>query len=209
MTIKAILFDMDGVLIDAREWHYEALNKALSHFGFKISRDSHLSTFDGLPTRKKLETLSKSQNLPLGLHNLINNLKQKYTIQYSYEHCKPTFNHRFALSSLHKKYKIALCSNSITNTINTMMELSGLKDYLDLVISNENVKNPKPDPEMFIKAINHFSFLPEECLVIEDNENGFKAAKESGAHLMKVSNPNDVRLDKIENLIKEINSYKK
>ena len=77
------------------------------------------------------------------------------------------------------------------------------------MISNENVKNPKPNPEMFIKAINHFSLLPEECLVIEDNENGFKAAKESGEHLMKVSNPNDVRLDKIENLIKEINSNKK
>ena len=206
MTIKAILFDMDGVLIDAREWHYEALNKALSHFGFTISRDSHLSTFDGLPTRKKLETLSKSQGLPVGLHTLINNLKQKYTIQYSYEHCKPTFNHRYALSSLHKKYKIAVCSNSITNTIEIMMELSGLNNYLDLIISNENVKNPKPNPEMFTKAMSHFSLKPYECLVIEDNENGFKAAMDSGAYLMKVSNPDDVQLDKIESLIQEINS---
>ena len=64
MIIKAILFDMDGVLIDAREWHYDALNQALNHFGFHISLESHLSTFDGLPTRKKLEILSKSVNLP-------------------------------------------------------------------------------------------------------------------------------------------------
>ncbi|STK74080.1 2-deoxyglucose-6-phosphatase [Escherichia coli] len=52
MTIKAILFDMDGVLIDAKEWHYEALNKALDLFGMKISRFDHLTTFDGLPTKK-------------------------------------------------------------------------------------------------------------------------------------------------------------
>ena len=80
MTIKAILFDMDGVLIDARDWHYDALNKALSHFGYLISRDSHLSTFDGLPTKDKLQILSKSKNLPFGLHSHINKLKQKYTI---------------------------------------------------------------------------------------------------------------------------------
>ena len=52
--IKAIIFDMDGVLIDAKEWHYEALNNALQLFGYKISREDHLATFDGLPTREKL-----------------------------------------------------------------------------------------------------------------------------------------------------------
>ena len=85
MTIKAILFDMDGVLIDAKEWHYEALNKALSHFGFIINRDAHLTTYDGLPTKSKLEKLSEAQGLPEGLHEHINKLKQKYTIQYSYK----------------------------------------------------------------------------------------------------------------------------
>src|SRR2546422_8444783 len=53
--IKAVLFDMDGVLIDAKEWHYESLNRALDLFGMAIDRDAHLATFDGLPTRRKLE----------------------------------------------------------------------------------------------------------------------------------------------------------
>ena len=88
MTIKAILFDMDGVLIDAKEWHYEALNKALSHFGFLINRDAHLTTYDGLPTKNKLEKLSEAQGLPKGLHEHINKLKQKYTIQYSYKYSR-------------------------------------------------------------------------------------------------------------------------
>ena len=62
MAIKAILFDMDGVLIEAKEWHYEALNRALSLFGCPISRYDHLQTFDGLPTLKKLELLSLDGN---------------------------------------------------------------------------------------------------------------------------------------------------
>ena len=208
MTIKAILFDMDGVLIDAKEWHYEALNKALSHFGFVINRDAHLTTYDGLPTKSKLQKLSEAQGLPEGLHEHINKLKQKYTIQYSYKYCKPTFNHRYALSSLSRRFKIAVCSNSISKTINTLMDLSGLTEYIDLFVSNEDVKHPKPSPEMFLKAMSEFKVEPRECLIIEDNENGFKAANESGAFLMKVACPDDVQLQKIDTVIKEINEQK-
>ncbi|MDS1346373.1 HAD hydrolase-like protein [Planktothrix agardhii] len=77
--ISAILFDMDGVLVDATEWHYQALNRALHLFGFNISRYQHLSTYNGLPTRKKLEVLTVEQSLPLGLHEIICKLKQIYT----------------------------------------------------------------------------------------------------------------------------------
>ena len=205
MTIKAVFFDMDGVLIDAKEWHYDSLNQALSHFGFHISRDAHLSMFDGLPTFRKLDILTLSQGLPKGLHKHINDLKQKYTIQYSYKYCKPTFNHRYALSKLSKKYKIAVCSNSIRNTVETMMDLSGLREYLNLIVSNQDVTCPKPDPEMFIKAIKTFSLEPQECLILEDNDNGILAAKASGAHLMKIATPDDVQLENIERKIKQIN----
>ena len=77
--IKAVLFDLDGVLVDAREWHYEALNRALGMFGFTIERDLHLTTLDGLPTREKMKFLSGQKSLPIGLHEPINRLKQKFT----------------------------------------------------------------------------------------------------------------------------------
>jgi beta-phosphoglucomutase-like phosphatase (HAD superfamily) len=98
--IKAVLFDMDGVLIDAKDWHYEALNRALLHFGHAISRESHLSTFDGLPTRQKLKVLSKVRGLPEGLHEFLNKLKQVYTLEITHQRCKPSFNHQYALSKL-------------------------------------------------------------------------------------------------------------
>jgi beta-phosphoglucomutase len=204
MPIKAILFDMDGVLIDARDWHYEALNESLAHFGYTISRESHLSTFDGLPTKKKLNILSQSLGLPVGLHALINSLKQKYTIQYSYNHCRPQFNHRQALSKLSNQYKIAVCSNSIRATIDTMMELSKLSPFIDLIVSNQDVSHSKPHPEMYLNAMHKLQLQPDECLIVEDNEHGIQAALASGGHLLRVANPVDVTLKRIELRIAEI-----
>tara|TARA_B100000886_G_scaffold186908_1_gene128331 strand:- start:29706 stop:30326 length:621 start_codon:yes stop_codon:yes gene_type:complete len=204
MKIKAILFDMDGVLIDARDWHYQALNEALHHFGYFISMESHLSTFDGLPTSRKLDILTNSLGLPKSLHPLINKLKQKYTIQKSYLFCKPKFNHRYALSSLSKFYKIAVCSNSIKKTIETLMDLSLLTPYLDLIISNEDVKFSKPNPEMYQKTISKLSLQPHDCLIVEDNDHGVEAAIASGGHLLRVSNPDEVTHERIIERIQEI-----
>ena len=100
MKIKAVIFDMDGVLIEARDWHYESLNKALGLFGSEITRYDHLVTFDGLPTKKKLEMLSLEGGLPVKLHDFINDLKQEYTWEIVYTKCKPIFHHRYALSKL-------------------------------------------------------------------------------------------------------------
>ena len=205
MKIKAIFFDMDGVLIDAKDWHYKALNRALNLFGFTISQESHLTTFDGLPTRVKLKILSEAKGLPLGLHEFLNDLKQAYTIQISHQECKPKFNHQYALSKLKSEgYKLALCSNSIRNTVDLLMKLSALDDYLDLVISNEDVEFSKPNPSMYLKSMEYFSLRPEECLVLEDNENGIKAAIESGAHLLKIGVPDDVTYESIKSKIAEL-----
>jgi beta-phosphoglucomutase len=201
--IKAIIFDMDGVLIEAKDWHYEALNKALKLFGYEITRFEHLTTFDGLPTKKKLEILSVEKGLPKQLHSFINEMKQIYTTEIVHSKCKPRFNHEYALSNLKKMgIKLGVASNSIRATIDLMMQKSCLENYLDITLSNEDVKNAKPSPEIYVKAIELTSFLPSEVLIVEDNENGIRAAKESGANLMIVNNVEEVNL---ENIIKNIN----
>jgi len=207
MIIKAILFDMDGVLIEAKEWHYEALNRALKLFGMPISRFDHLTSFDGLPTLRKLEILSIERGLPKELHVFINEMKQKFTMEIVHTRCKPMFIHEYALLKLKSKgYKLAVCSNSVRNTVETMMQRSALSGYLDLMISNEDVSKGKPDPEMYMRAMKHFALKPTECLIIEDNENGIKAAKASGAHLLAVKNVTEVNIDSISTRILEIES---
>lgn len=209
MKIKAILFDMDGVLIDAKEWHYEALNKALKLFGYEINRYEHLSSYDGLPTKVKLERLTSEKGLPKYLHSFINEMKQKYTMDITHNYCRPRFNHEYALSKLKSEgYKLAVCSNSIKNTINIMMNMSALDKYLDLKLSNEDVKESKPDPEIYIKAMEKLNLPAKECLIIEDNENGIKAAKSSGANLLVVRTVDEVNYNNIKTRILELESKK-
>lgn len=202
--IKAVIFDMDGVLIDAKDWHYEALNRALAIFGMSISRYDHLVTYDGLPTREKLKMLSRDRGFPEELHSFINDLKQQYTMELIFSCCKPIFCHQFALSKLKNEgYKLAVCSNSIKQTIQMMMEKAGLIEYLDFFLSNQDVVHAKPDPEIYNIAISRLNLQPSECLILEDNEYGIAAAKASGAHVMIIKTVYDVNYPAIKSQIQQ------
>lgn len=196
---------MDGVLIDAREWHYEALNRALAIFGYEISRHDHLVTYDGLPTMKKLEILSSFSNLPKQLHGFINELKQIFTMDITMTKCSPTFCHEFAIAKLKTDgYRMAVCSNSIRDTMSSMLSKAALINYFDFYLSNQDVEKSKPHPEIYLKAIEHFGVLPCECLVLEDNANGIKAATEAGAHVMQIHQVTDVNYTNISKFIQRM-----
>jgi HAD superfamily hydrolase (TIGR01509 family) len=203
--IRAVIFDMDGVLIEAKDWHYEALNKALRLFGYEIKRHEHLTTYDGLSTRQKLEMLTVERGFPVELHAFVNEMKQVYTMDIVHTQCKPKFLHEYALAKLKLKgYKLAVASNSIRSTIEVMMNRACLGQYLDFFLSNQDVIKSKPDAEIYTKAISKLNLKPEECLIVEDNENGIKAAVASGAHVLIVKDSSEVRFDNIMNYIKKV-----
>lgn len=203
--IRAVIFDMDGVLIDAKEWHYESLNAALKHFGYEISRHDHLVTFDGLPTRDKLEMLTQERGLPRELHTFLNRLKQKYTVEFVNERLAPNFIHEFALSKLKERgLRLALASNSIRKTVDLMMEKAALTSYLEFSLSNEDVNKGKPDPEIYLKAMEKLGLQPKECVVVEDNPHGLEAAHASGAHVLQVSDVSKTNLENISEFIRRV-----
>ena len=205
--IKAILFDMDGVLIEAKDWHYEALNAALRLFGMEIQREDHLAVYDGLPTRRKLEILSKTRGLPKKLHAFINELKQARTLELAVERCRPMFIHQYALHRLRQDgFHLVVCSNSIRNSIEVMLRHADLLRHIEFFLSNEDVVKAKPDPEIYTAAIVRLGLTPGECLIVEDNENGIRAARASGAHVMEVATVDDVTYDRICRAINAIRS---
>jgi HAD superfamily hydrolase (TIGR01493 family) len=204
--IRAVIFDMDGVLIDAKEWHYEALNQALALFGYTISRHDHETTYDGLPTKKKLELLTERQGLPRRLHHFLNEMKQQYTMDMVYQLCKPSFTHEYALAELKRLgYRLAVASNSIRQTVEIMMEKAHLTRHLDLMLSNQDVKEAKPHPEIYLTAMRQLGLQPQECVIVEDNENGIRAARASGGHVLVVRDVHEVTLDNILGKIREAN----
>lgn len=205
--IKAVLFDMDGVLIEAKDWHYEALNKALALFGYEINRYEHLTSYDGLPTKTKLKKLTLEKGLPESLHSFTNEMKQLYTVSMIQQCCRPRFNHEYALSKLKAEgYKLAVGSNSIRMTIELMMDYAKLSQYFEFMLSNQDVKKSKPDPEMYLTAMSRLGLQPEECVIVEDNEHGIQAAIASGGHLLAVKDVDDVTYETIKSKIAEIDT---
>ena len=201
--IRFIIFDLDGVLVEAKEIHYEALNEALGE-KYMITWDEHLSRYDGLKTSQKLEMLTKDKGLPVELYDKVWMNKQKLTIE-KLRNLSQSEQLIECMSSLtNDGYKIAVCSNSIRKTVLTVLSKLGIIEYVDLIISNEDVKNSKPHPEMYWKAISMMSFLPEQTLIVEDSPYGLLAASRSKSHVLRVKSPTEVSYSNITKKINEI-----
>jgi HAD superfamily hydrolase (TIGR01509 family) len=208
--IKTIIFDLDGVLLDAKEIHYESLNKALKDVGeqYVIEWNEHLSLYDGLKTNQKLKLLHTNKGLPTSSFNVVWETKQKYTLK-KILNLEKSQKLIFCLSELSKlKYKIVCCSNSVRKTVLTVLSKLEIIEFFDLVLSNEDVKNSKPHPEIFWKAISMMECLPEETLIIEDSPYGLLAANRSYSNVLRVKNADDVTYDKIIKKLNELNNSK-
>jgi HAD superfamily hydrolase (TIGR01509 family) len=203
MNIKLVIFDLDGVLVEAKNIHYDALNEALGE-KYAISWQEHLSTYDGLKTNQKLEMLSEQKGLPVEKHREIWETKQKLTLQKLKE-LKPNQTLQSVMNALVEDgYKIAVCSNSIRKTVLTVLSKLGIMEYMDYIISNEDVQNSKPHPEMYWRAISKMGCLPEETLIVEDSPYGLLAANRSKAHVLRVKNPTEVTYTNIFKKLTEI-----
>jgi len=208
--MKLIIFDLDGVLVEAKKIHYDALNESLRMIGenYVISWEEHLNRYDGLKTVQKLDMLSKEKGLPIESHDDVWMNKQKLTIQYLSD-LKPDPSLKETIMKLSKDYKIVCGSNSIRKTILTVLSKLDIIEHFDLILSNEDVKNSKPHPEIYWKAISEMSVLPEETLIIEDSPYGLLAAHRSKSHVLRVLNPTEVNYLNITNKLREIKENKK
>ena len=199
-SIKAVLFDMDGVLIDARDWHYQALNEALEPFGAEISYKDHLDRFNGLSTNTKLKILSAENSVPTSLHSIINEIKQDRTLRIAGQLCSPVVQHQILLSRLRlDNVSIAVVTNSIRKSAEALLDFAQLLGFLDVLITNQDVSRQKPDPECYLLACERLGIRPSEALVIEDGDYGAEAAIKAGCHIIKVNSPSDVSLELLLN----------
>ena len=208
--IKLIIFDLDGVLVDAKKIHFNALNFALSKINknLVITWSDHLRLYDGLKTMQKLELLTKNKNLDPNLYQNIWEDKQKFT-ESMLDDINFNSNIYECLEYLKSNYKLACCSNSIYSTIEKSLKNMEIFNFFDLILSNEDVKNSKPHPEIYWKAISNLGIYPEETMIIEDSPHGLKAASSSGAYVDRVKNSEEIKLQNIMNNIKKIEDSNK
>jgi HAD superfamily hydrolase (TIGR01509 family) len=215
-AIAAVLFDLDGVLVDACDWHYHALNRALNEIsGIEISRVSHEKNFNGLPTKTKLSMLKDLGGVAEKDMPAIWKLKQKYTTDVINEMAKPDPTkiaiHKWLSSKMMGIYCV---TNSIRETTRLMLDKTGQLKYIRTnIISNEDVTNPKPHAEGYIKAMldnasrmrfNLIALKPSQFLIVEDSDKGYQAAKQTGAHVWRVANAQEVTLENLRMKLDEI-----
>lgn len=208
--IKLVVFDLDGVLVDSCDLHYEAFNQALVLCGckqYQLSYDEHIKYYNGKPTLVKLRQLTSEKGLDTTLYNDIYNAKQQIThdLIQNYTHDSRIIDILKQLKN--DGYKIYCASNCIWTTLKTILLKKGFLDYLDYFISNEDVKHPKPHPEIYYSCLKRANVSPHETLIIEDSDVGFAAASASGAHVLRVHNTFDVTYEKIFNKIQNTHAH--
>jgi HAD superfamily hydrolase (TIGR01509 family) len=192
--IKAILFDLDGVLVDACTWHYHSLNDALKHFkGFEISYSDHLDNYNGLPTSVKLDILK----IPEQERHNIWKMKQDRTLYNINKYGVIDRYKKRMLATLKEKYKLVCVTNSIRETAIQMLKVTGQLSFFDFIITNEDVINNKPHPDCYLLAMKKLNLSKQECLIIEDSPKGRQAAYASGARVMEVIDVYDVTLHNV------------
>lgn len=199
---KAVIFDMDGVLIDAKDWHKDALNSALENIGVSIAEDEHLELFDGLPTKIKLQMLTEQGRIPAKIHPLLSNLKQRETLRIAALKLHPNIAHLETMRWLKSNnFLIGVATNSVQSTAHLFLELSGLMRYLSAVVTNEDVAKPKPDPQIYLRCMDLLGTSPEQTLVFEDNEYGLQAARDAGCTVFKINNVDEIRPEFVKKVL--------
>ena len=207
MQNKLIIFDLDGVLIESRELHYISLNDALRKIDEKyvITREEHLSVFDGLNTTRKLELLSQTKGLETKHFNQVWQDKQTATFELIKQFQKDEKLIRMFQRIKEQGIKIAVASNSIRETIKLALLAIGVMEYVDYYVSNEDVKRTKPYPEMYWQCMTALNVLPKNTIIIEDSHIGRQGALDSGAHLVPVKDSSDLTDVKIDEAIDTLN----
>ena len=197
--MSTILFDLDSVLVDAKLIHYSALNKALGEINIQyiISWEDHLKTYDGLKTNQKLELLTKNVGLPVEQYKQVWNRKQEITLELISQ-LEPDVR----LIKIFKQLKqdghtLACCSNSIRRSVLTMLAKIGVIEYMDLVLSNEDVRQSKPHPEIYWHAMSLLGKYPKDVLIVEDSPPGLMAASSTGASILRIAHPKDLTYEAI------------
>tara|TARA_Y100001973_G_C5201776_1_gene338340 strand:- start:1774 stop:2424 length:651 start_codon:yes stop_codon:yes gene_type:complete len=204
-NLKLVIFDLDGVLVDACEWHQRALNEALMEVcNYSIPPDEHESIFNGIPTRVKLKKLSKMGKISQDCHEEVYQTKQKKTKAIIQENSKIQPEKIKLIKDLKSRnLKVCCFTNSIRETAELMLSTCGILDLLDTVVTNQDVRLPKPSPEGYLKILSLYKVSPKDAIIIEDSPKGIEAAILSGCRVIGVGSALDVNLDLFKSIFEE------
>lgn len=192
--VEAVIFDMDGLIVDNESLQFAATNRALSLYGFKISEEYWVKRCVGKRSKEFFREIIEENSLLLqeSLEELVERKNSYYReyIENEVENMIRPGVKQFVEFLWKNSYKLALATSA--GKIETEAVIGekglGIKDKFQVIVIGEEVKKPKPDPEIYNKVVQKLRVSPEFCLVLEDTAIGVKAAKSAGMNVIAVPN---------------------
>ena len=176
---SAIIFDMDGVIVDSEPLHQRAFEDLFAELGRKHDHGVVFSEHIGLSDGTTLRAFLQKTGLKHDLADL-NKRKMNYFLRYLREH-RPIFKELHELiPTLAKRYKLGVATSSPHHVVDVVMEISGLGPHFTALVAREDIRFPKPDPEIYFTTARKLGVRPSTCCVIEDSSHGVQAAKMAG-----------------------------
>ena len=213
--IKAVIFDMDGVIIDSEPVHMKLENETYKKLGIEVTGDEHHS-FVGATSHYMWEALKNKYKLNQTLEELIEYDRSTYFKYLNSDECEITLidGVKELIKDFHENgIKLAIASSSPLNVIEAIAKKFQIEEYFDVFVTGDDVKRSKPEPDIFIFASEKLGVSPENCIVIEDSHNGVLAAKKAGMKCVGINSDatgsQDISMaDIVINSFKEVNYMK-
>ena len=182
---KLAIFDLDGTLFNTKDVNYNAYQAAIKMTGIdaNINYNDFCIIYNGKNYKDFLPKI-----IPDILEEQMKNIhNQKKEIYKKYLNKAKKNDMLFSIiKEIREEFYITIVTNASQKNVNNILENFSVKDLFDLLITQEDVKNPKPSAEGFIKAMNYFNISQENTIIFEDSEIGIQAAINSGANYVKV-----------------------
>jgi beta-phosphoglucomutase family hydrolase len=181
-NIRAVIFDLDGTIVDSEPNYFEADKKLFAEYNITNYSQEMKNKYIGIGSRQMMEEIKRDYQLDEMVEVLLNK-KNQYYLELARSNTV-VYPEMLALLKLLKNnnYPLALASGSSPGAIEFVLSVTGLKDFFGVVLSAEEVKKGKPEPDIFLEAAKQLGISPRKCVVIEDSPYGVEAAKSAGMY---------------------------
>ena len=197
--LKAIVFDFDGIIVDAEPVHLKAFQGVLGQNGIFLSEEEYYERYLALDDRTLFSNILRDRKMNIDDFTIEDFMQKK---SESYEKLIREDTKIFPgvidfVTSVHKKYLLGIGSGALKHEIEFILDYAGIKDKFSVIVSAEDVQKCKPDPEVFVKVLLKINkklphgsepIYPSECLVIEDSSAGIRAARVAGMRTLAITN---------------------
>ena len=183
--MKAIIFDMDGLMIDSERLYFATEREIAKEFG-KTVDDKTLWNMMGRSPLEAMEIFVKNLNLSMTPKDLLIK-RDKIMIEKYKNDLYPMKGLIEIINEFYTKMKLAISTGAPKIFLDIVVDKFNIRKYFDILQTSDEIKNGKPDPEIYLKTIDKLNLNPEECIVLEDSSNGALAGKKAGCYSIAVA----------------------